>query len=158
MTKPKGNIEAIYGLSPMHQGILFHTVHSPASGLYFEQYSCLLGGSLDTAAFERAWQLVTDRHPALRSLFTWEGRPKPLQIVRHTVTLPWTHEDWRELSPPEQETRLARHLETDRSRGFVLDQAPLIRLALFRTDDDATRFVWSFHHLLLDGWSMRLIT
>ena len=157
MTKLKGNIEAIYGLSPMQEGILFHTVHAPESGLYFEQYSCLLEGSFDTAAFERAWQLAADRHPALRSLFTWEGRPKPLQIVRQKVTLPWTHEDWRELSPSEQEERLTRHLEADRSRGFALDRAPLIRLGLFRTADDATRFGWSFHHLLLDGWSMRLV-
>ena len=38
--------------------------------------------------------------------------------------------------------------------GFVLDEAPLMRFALFGEGDGRYRFVWSFHHVLLDGWSL----
>ena len=99
----KGNIEAIYRLSPMQEGILFHTLYAPQSGVYFEQYTCRLHGDLNVAAFERAWQEVVKQHPALRTLFTWEQRDKPLQIVRQKVTLSWEHQDWRGFSPEAQQ-------------------------------------------------------
>jgi surfactin family lipopeptide synthetase C len=80
-------IEAIYPLSPMQQGMLFHTLYTPESGVYFEQLCFTLNGDdrhpgLDVAAFERAWQSLIDRHPALRTVFAWETRDKPLQVVR----------------------------------------------------------------------------
>ena len=84
----KQNIQAIYRLSPMQEGILYHTLESARPGAYFEQYSCTLEGPVDAAPLESAWQRVAERHPALRTLFTWEGREKPLQIVRERVSLP----------------------------------------------------------------------
>lgn len=50
------NIEAAYPLSPMQQGMLFHTIYAPESGMYFEQLSCTFVGNLNVAAFQRAWQ------------------------------------------------------------------------------------------------------
>ena len=62
------NIEAIYPLSPMQQGMLFHSLYTPESGVYFEQLCFTLHGDLDIAAFERAWQSLIDRHQALRTV------------------------------------------------------------------------------------------
>jgi hypothetical protein len=60
------NVEDFYPLSPLQQGMLFHSLYTPASGEYFEQLTCTLAGDLDGAQFERAWQQVIDRHPSLR--------------------------------------------------------------------------------------------
>jgi len=57
-------IEDIYPLSPMQQGMLFHSLYESHSGVYFEQTSWMLRGPLDQAAFGRAWQQVIDRHSA----------------------------------------------------------------------------------------------
>ncbi len=149
-------IEAIYPLSPMQQGMLFHSLYTPESGVYFEQLCFTLHGALDIAAFERAWQALIDRHPALRTVFAWETRDKPLQVVRRHATLPWSTLDWRDLSPAAQQSRLATWLKDDQARGFDLHQAPLMRLTLFRLADETWRCVWSFHHLILDGWSLSL--
>lgn len=149
----KRNIEAIYPLSPLQRGILFHTIYDSESRTYTVQLSCPLYGHLDTQAFKDAWQRVVDRHPILRTLFTWEGRDEPLQIVRSQVRLSWGEIDWRHLSGDEQKERLEDYLEADRARGFELTEAPLMRMALVRLADDAHQFVWSKHHLLLDGWS-----
>ncbi|MCZ7667544.1 MAG: condensation domain-containing protein [Chloroflexi bacterium] len=65
----KKNIEAIYPLSPMQEGMLFHTLYEPQSALYFEQLSFLLQGTLDIALWQQAWQHVIDRHPALRTAY-----------------------------------------------------------------------------------------
>jgi len=148
------NIEAIYPLSPMQEGMLFHTLYAPASGVYFEQLSCALAGALDLALFQQAWQHIIDRHPALRTLFVWRNRDKPLQVVRQQVTLPWAHYDWRDMASDEQERRLAALLVEDRARGFELMHAPLMRCTVIQMDKALHQFVWSFHHLLLDGWSV----
>ncbi len=151
------NIQAVRRLTPIQEGILFHTLEAKRSGVYFEQYSCLYEGRVDTDRLRRAWFRVVERHEVLHTLFTWEGRDKPLQIVRHTVPLPWEELDWRDADEHEAAERWQDFLDRDRARGFELDKAPLIRLTLVRVADDRYRFLWSFHHLLIDGWSMRLI-
>ncbi len=155
MTSPNANIEAIYPVTPVQNGILFHTLYAPDSPLYIQQYTCRFDGDLDVAAFTAAWQHVIDRHAPLRSLLTWEGRDQPLQIVRRTVTPDWKLEDWRDRADSDE--ALEEFLERDRSAGFALDEAPLMRFALFHIADDAHRFVWSHHHIVVDGWSLGLV-
>jgi amino acid adenylation domain-containing protein len=151
------NIEAVYELSPMQQGMLFHTLYDAHAGVYFDQVSCSLHGDLNVAAFARAWQHVLDRHPILRTAFYWEELDKPLQVVHRSVRLPCEQHDTGALSPAEQDAQLAAFLKQDRTHGFDLSTPPLMRLSLFRVNSDMYQFVWSFHHLLLDGWSLPLV-
>ena len=153
----KNNIEDIYPLAPVQDGMLFHTLYAPEAGIYFMQFTCTFQGDLHAPALEQAWQQTLDRHPVLRTGFMWQGRDKPLQVVRRQVGLPWAQEDWRGLSPDEQQARLASFLRSDRVRGFELSTPPLMRMTLIQIADDAYRFIWSYHHLLLDGWSMSLV-
>ena len=153
----RDNIEAIFRLSSTQEGMLFHTLLSPNSGVYFEQICCTFRGRLDGPAFQQAWEDVVDRHQVLRTLFTWEKREKPLQIVRHHVTIPWNQHDWRELPRGEQNTRLDSLIKSDRKEGFKLEQAPLMRFALIQIGTTNYQLIWSFHHIILDGWSSRLI-
>jgi amino acid adenylation domain-containing protein len=150
-------IEAIYPLSPMQQGMLFHTIYAPQSGVYFQQLRCTLEGELDQPALRRAWQRVVDRHAILRTAFTWQHHKQPLQVVRQQVTLPWEDHDLRAFDAVEQERQLKSFLTSDREKGFSLTQAPLMRCALMQTGADAYEFVWSYHHILLDGWSIGLV-
>lgn len=151
------SIEAIYPLSPLQEGILFHTLYEPELGLYIEQLTWTLHGELNIAALTQAWQQIMDRHQCLRTMFVWEGVPEPLQVVGERVKLPLEQQDWRGLSLEEQRERLEKFLEADRARGFDLARAPLMRLALIRWADDAYHLVWSHHHLLLDGWSASML-
>jgi hypothetical protein len=163
------NVEIFYPLSPMQQGMLFHSLYAPDTGVYVEQLSCTLQGDLDVEAFRRTWQHLLNRHPILRTAFLWEGLKEPVQVVQRQVDVPLTLEDWRDLSPEAQQTRLAAFLEVEQTRGFNLSKAPLIRVALLRTASasaspsgadagaDAYEFVWTHHHILLDGWSIPLL-
>jgi len=147
-------IEDVYPLSPMQQGILFHSLYAPETAVYFEQLSCELQGDLDVAAFAQAWRRAVARHSILRTAFVWEEMERPLQVVYRHVELPVEEFDWRGRTPAEQRRDLAAFLTEDRRRGFDLSRAPLMRLALIRLADGARQLVWSHHHLLLDGWSM----
>ncbi len=108
-------------------------------------------------ALEQAWQQVVQQHAILRSSFVWETLDRPLQAVHRQVELNLQQHDWRALSPDAQQEALAEWLKEDRRRGFALDEAPLMRLVLVRELDEQYRVIWSYHHLLLDGWSMQLL-
>ncbi len=150
-------IEAVYPLTPAQEGILFHVLYEESAPLYVQQYSVRLSGSVDVETLKRSWGMVTGRHQALRALFVWEGREQPLQVIRTDVDLEWFVEDWRGKPSEEQTALLDSFLGKDRNRGFALDQAPLMRFALFRLADEEYHFVWSHHHLILDGWSLGLV-
>ncbi len=148
-------IEAIYPLSPLQQGMLFDTLYAPESGVYVQHFVCTLRG-LDVLAFEQAWQTLVDQHPVLRTAFAWEKTEAPLQLVGRQVKVKLERLDWRGRAAEEQRAELERWLAQDRARGFKLTRAPLMRLTLMQCDDERLYFVWTHHHLLLDGWSLAL--
>jgi len=152
-----GLISEIYTLAPLQAGLLFHSLYSP-SGEYFVQLSCTLSGEVSPEALQQAGQEVVNRHSVLRTFFVWQDLKEPVQIVRQHVTLPWLSLDWRTLAPALQQQQLSEFLAADLARGFDLQQAPLMRFALIQVAEETYHFVWSFHHLLLDGWSMPLVT
>ncbi len=151
------NIVDIFDLSPMQQGMLFHALYAPDSSVYFEQLHCTIRGQLDCEVFKRAWQQVVNHHPALRTAFYWKELEKPLQVVHKSAPLPWTELDWSNKTPSQQTSALQAFLRNDRQQGFNLEQPPLMRCALIRLDEQRYKFVWSHHHILMDGWSLPLV-
>ncbi|MEM7350069.1 MAG: amino acid adenylation domain-containing protein [Acidobacteriota bacterium] len=151
------NIEDVYPLSSLQEGLLFHTLSDPGSGVYVVQLACELGGDFDATAFRQAWSKLLARHAILRTAFIWEGLERPVQVVCRELELPITEHDWRDLSPAKREAELDTLLAADRRRGFELSQAPLTRLILCRTGERSHRMIWTHHHLLLDGWSLQLL-
>ena len=149
-------IEDVYTLSPLQQGMLFHSLYSQDSGDYVVQFAVTFQ-NLDVSVLEKAWQNVLDRHSILRTHFVWEGLSEPHQVVRKDVKVTLTKEDWRHLQADVQDEMLAAFLEEDRRRSFDIAQAPLSRWVVFQTKDEEYRFVWSFHHVLLDGWSVPIV-
>ena len=151
------NVEDIYPLSPLQQGLLFHSINNLDSDAYFQQFSCIVSGNLQIEKFQQAWQKIVERHPVLRTAFIWEGVDKPLQVVRQKVELPWINLDWQNLSTLEQQQELENFLVQDHQQNFILEKAPLMRCSLIKLNNNSYYFVWSHHHLLLDGWCLPLI-
>jgi amino acid adenylation domain-containing protein len=141
----------------MQQGMLFHSIYAPGTGMYVEQLACTLRGDLNSDAFKQAWERVVDRHSVLRTSFVWRKVEKMLQVVHKSVELPFLRGDWRSLEGTDQARRLEEYIAEERQRGFDLRKPPLMRFGLFRYADDEYRFVWTSHHLLMDGWSTPLL-
>lgn len=152
------NTQDFYPLSPLQEGLLFHALYAPAGGEYISQIICALRGDFKVETFKQALQRVVQRHAALRTFFIWEGLKVPVQVVQEHLDLTWDEPDWRGLSREAQEEQLMAYLVSEQTRGFDLSRAPLMRLALIRRDDDEYQFVWTYHHILLDGWSGTLIS
>ena len=156
-TEASKNIESIYPLSPTQEGLLFHALLSPDSNVYFEQVSCRLTGLSEPLRFRQAWEMVVDRHVPLRTCFYTKNRKRPLQVVRKECELPWVEDDWTNVAAAEREELLENRMRADRELGFDFAQAPLMRCTLIRLGEDEYQFLWSHHHLILDGWSGGLI-
>ncbi|MGB3534214.1 MAG: condensation domain-containing protein, partial [Microcoleaceae cyanobacterium] len=153
----KKNIEDIYPLSPLQQGMLFHSLLAPESGAYIVQACYQVQGYLNLTAFEQAWQQVINRNSILRTAFVWENLEKPLQVVGKEIKALILDQDWRNLTPEQQKTQLNTLLATQRKQGFNLAKPPLMSLNLIQIQDNLYQFIWTYHHLLLDGWSVPLV-
>ncbi len=141
----------VYPLTPSQLGILYDALRDPDPELYFEQVRFDLVGDVDPDTFHAAWTDTFDRHPALRTVWLWEGLDDPVQVVREHVELPWTELDMTSNDEPGAALdELARH---DRKRGFDLRRPPVSRVTVVKLDADRSHLIWSFHHIMLDGWS-----
>jgi amino acid adenylation domain-containing protein/non-ribosomal peptide synthase protein (TIGR01720 family) len=148
----------VYSLSPMQSGMLFQSVYAPDSGVYVEQVWGEMEGALRPAEFRAAWNGLLERHPGLRSRFHWRDVPEPRQETVATVSMPWRELDWTgNGAPPDPSMSWATLLAEDRVTGFDFGQAPLMRFLLVRTAPDRWRWLWSHHHILLDGWCLPLV-
>lgn len=151
------NIEDIYELTPVQKGMLFHCLYASESALYFFHHTLTLHGHPNIEAFEQAWQQVVDRHTILRTGFYWEDIDNPLQVVYKRVKINLNQYDWRGVEPAEQQERLKSFLESDRQLCFDFSQPCLMRLTLIRFTGDRYEFIWSNHHIIIDGWSGPII-
>ncbi|QKZ07661.1 non-ribosomal peptide synthase/polyketide synthase [Pseudomonas eucalypticola] len=146
---PASQIEDLYPLSPMQQGMLFHALYEQGSGHYINQMRVDVKG-LDVDRFQAAWQAAVDRHEVLRANFV-NGFEQPLQVIRKQVKLPFTRLEWQ--GTPNIEQALDTWVEAERAQGFNLERDPLIRITVIRTATDTHHVVYTSHHILMDGWS-----
>ncbi|MEN8447096.1 MAG: condensation domain-containing protein, partial [Cyanobacteria bacterium J06555_13] len=169
-TAKRSNIENMYPLSPMQEGLLFHSLLSPTSGTYVPQivlsFSSEPERPINGQLLKQAWEEAVAQHSILRTGFYWEQRDNPFQVVyRSGLSSPadkiWIEQDWQHLSATEQAAKLQVFLACNRSEPFNLNQPPLIRLTLInrgcdrQTASPQNRYylIWCYHHLILDGWS-----
>ena len=147
-------IEDSYALSPLQQGMLFHTLYAPQPGVEIVQFVFNIHAYLNVNAFKQAWQQLIDLSPNLRTSFQWEGLDEPLQRIHRSALLSFIEEDWRTTSLDEQRKRIDEFVRADRRRGFDLTRAPMMRVALFQIGNCDFHIVLSFHHALLEGRSL----
>lgn len=158
-TTNSSNIEDIYALSSLQEGMLFHTLYAPDERPYLDHIVWELRDEqgLNVPAFKRAFQQVVKRHQALRTAFIWKVAKKPHQVVLRQLDVDIEEKDWRGLTPDEQTRRLDLFLEEDRARGYDLSRPPLMRLALMQMEATLYQFVFSYHHIIMDAWSVPLV-
>jgi len=152
---PQDSIEEELPLTPLQQGIVFHSLRDP--DIYCNQLRLTLDGVLDAEALRRAWDQAQQRHSMLRTSFHWRDMPAMRQRVHAHVELSWSVADWRGLDEAARAAALDQLMRAEVARGFELEQAPLQRLQLVRVAEQRHELVWSSHHLLLDGWSVSLL-
>ncbi|QTL38237.1 amino acid adenylation domain-containing protein [Xenorhabdus budapestensis] len=114
-----------------------------------------LRGQLDIAAWQQALDVLFARHEALRSVFvSVDGQPQVRLLVADRG-LPLVYHDLR--GCPDAETELKRLRTEEVYESFDLSQGPLVRTMLIRLADDDYQFLLTQHHIISDGWSVKVL-
>ncbi len=150
-------ITDVLPLSPLQEGLLFQAARETSGpDPYLVQARFRIGATTAGRTVRNAVTALLDRHPNLRSCFRHERLDRPVQVVPKAVTVPWTDVDLTGLTPDEARVRADEVLREDAALRFDLARPPLVR-ATFLRDDSGGDLVVSFHHILLDGWSMPVV-
>ncbi|WP_159888719.1 condensation domain-containing protein, partial [Paenibacillus puerhi] len=157
-TRSLGEIENVYPLTPMQKGMLFHSLMDPQSPAYLEQATFDLEGSFDVDDFAHSLELLVQRHAVLRTNIIADWRQEPVQVVFRHKRSELHYEDVRGVKETELEAHVASFAARDKSRGFDLASDPLMRVTVLRTGDRSYSLIWSFHHIIMDGWCLSLIS
>ncbi|WP_428741064.1 non-ribosomal peptide synthetase [Tenacibaculum sp.] len=144
-------IEDVYALSPLQKGMYFHWLTSPTS--YFEQVSYRLKGRLDLELLEKSYQTLVERHAILRTFFTHKFGEEVLQVVKKEVEPVFSYKD----VSSDSKFSFQEFKKEDRNKGFDLSNGSQMRLHVLKVEQDTYEFVWSQHHILMDGWCVSIL-
>jgi natural product biosynthesis luciferase-like monooxygenase protein/non-ribosomal peptide synthase protein (TIGR01720 family)/FkbM family methyltransferase len=148
------NVEDVYELSPLQEGIYYHWLKDESSELYFEQiaYSIQSKG-LKIEALREAYQQLIERHDVLRTHFTSEYGGRSLQVVKKKAPVNFSSEK----ITIESTDQLVQIRKNDREKGFDLNTGSQMRLSVLELSEGHYEFIWSFHHILMDGWCASIL-
>jgi len=150
-------LQDVYKLSPMQEGMLFHSLLDEGTNPYFEQTLFHIKGEIDYLLLEKSFNLLIRRYDILRTIFRYENLKQPLQILLRERHLKIYFENISQLNKEKKETYLEEFKRKDRKRKFDLSTDLLMRISLFRTGRDSYRLLWSSHHIIMDGWCLGII-
>ncbi|MEK4077793.1 amino acid adenylation domain-containing protein [Paenibacillus sp. FSL M7-0656] len=153
----KLTIAGVYNLTPMQEGMLFHSYLNPDSAAYFEQFSCTVSGRLDALILEKSFNVLIDKYDVLRLNFIHENTKNPKQVVFKKRVMPVFYENLSSFGEMEQEQYIRRYIQEDQKKGFDLAKDVLLRAAVLQTGDLSYKLIWSYHHIILDGWCLKTI-
>ena len=147
-------IEDAYPLAAMQAGMIYQSVHSTRSATYHDVLTLTLSGPFDAAGLQAAVGELVRRHVALRTSFDLTSFSEPMQIVYADARLPVQVVDLRAQPGDAAREEVARWRDDERFRPYDLAEAPLIRLTAHLLPGAAYTLTISFHHAVLDGWSV----
>jgi amino acid adenylation domain-containing protein len=147
-------LDDAYPLSLLQQGMVFHGEGSSETPLYHSLTTFRLGIAIEPELLAACLQAAMRAHPVLRTSFDLASCSQPVQWVRSSVPVPLASEDLRRLPEERQAGHLAAWLEEEKQARFQIDRAPLFRVRLHHLSEGESQISLSFHHAILDGWSV----
>ncbi|WP_420849199.1 amino acid adenylation domain-containing protein [Parafrankia soli] len=152
-----GPVAEIWPLSPLQEGLFFHSAFDRSSDAYTAQFALDFGHRFDVDRLRRACETFMRRNPTLRAGFLGDGLPAPLQFVVTELPAPLEEIDLTGLPAAERAERAELLARRDRERPFDVSNPPLWRLTLLRLGPDHDRLVFNRQVLVWDGWSGALV-
>ncbi len=144
-------------MSPMQEGMLFHTLLHPGQGFYIEQISMQVKGSFQKDILEKSMNVIIGRYDIFRTVFVHEKMKRPVQVVLKERSFQAEEIDLSGLSEAEQNERIEDYKRKDKEKGFNLSKDIPMRTAVFKKGQDRYEWMWSYHHILLDGWCFGIV-
>ncbi|WP_046759359.1 condensation domain-containing protein, partial [Kordia jejudonensis] len=147
-------ITDIYPLSPLQEGLLFHSLYDDDTSGYAIQFQCDITNKFSKEAFRKTWEYLIEKHSILRTGIYADQLAIPVQCVHKNILVPLQEIDVSQYSEAVKAQKLNEFLADDRKKGFTLENAPLFRITLLNIGEGKTRMIFTNHHILWDGWSL----
>ncbi|MCR6479405.1 amino acid adenylation domain-containing protein [Variovorax sp. ZS18.2.2] len=149
-----GNVQDIYPLAPLQEGILFHHLLQQQGDAYLNRLLMGFDSRVLLDRFVAAMNEVIARHDVLRTAVQWDGLPEPVQVVWRRARL---EVETLELDGGDAQARLQAHAEPGRYRLDVR-QAPMMRgVAAFDAAGGRWLLQMLYHHLVMDHVTLELL-
>ncbi|HEX7333374.1 MAG TPA: condensation domain-containing protein [Pyrinomonadaceae bacterium] len=145
----------VFPMSFAQERLWFLDQFAPQNPLYNISGSLQLSGALQVQTLEQSLNEIVRRHEILRTGLTLQGT-EPVQVIHSPATLPFPLVDLRGLSTCCQSERLHSLQQRESLRPFSLARTPLLRVVLVRLENDLHSLLITMHHVISDGWSLRL--
>ena len=143
-------------LSFTQERLWFFDQFSPGTAVYNVPLALALRGALSVPALAAALAAEVDRQEALRTRFVSVGG-RPLQRVDPPWRPPLPLVDLRGLPPAVVGREIEHLVAVERTLPFDLSRGRLLRAVLLRREEEAFVLLLTFHHIMSDGWSMRVL-
>jgi len=150
-------IEDAWPLATLQSGMIYHSMLHEKSPVYHDIFAYDIEAPIHRDLVMEALRAVVSNRPQLRSAFDLDTFIEPLQFIYSESEPPVEMDDIRDLAAAEQDEAIHRWIEDEKKRGFDFFQAPLYRVQIHIRSDHSFNFALSFHHAILDGWSVALI-
>jgi aspartate racemase len=160
VVSPTGTLPRCSGgdipLSFAQEQLWFLDQLEPGNPAYNIAATVRLGGALDPVALAQALRAIVCRHDILRTTFIARAG-RPVQVVAPTLPLDMPLVDLRGLPPIERDSRTRELTVAQARQPFDLACGPLLRASLLQLADDEHLLLLTVHHIIADGWSMRVL-
>ncbi|MCY0089450.1 MULTISPECIES: non-ribosomal peptide synthetase [Bacillus amyloliquefaciens group] len=150
-------IQDIYPLSFMQEGMLFHSLLDHDSRAYFEQAVFTINGQLDRERFQKSLDAVFERYDIFRTTFIHKNVAKPRQVVLKNRPSRVQFHDISHLDEKAQDKYADRFRKEDKDKGFDLQSDPLMRVSILKNAPERYVCIWSHHHIVMDGWCFGIV-
>jgi amino acid adenylation domain-containing protein len=148
-------VEDAYPMTLLQMGMVFHNQLEQDTGLYHDVFSSSVTlPAWDEGVLRRVLAAMAHKHPALRTSFDLSRYSEPLQLVWRQAELPLTVIDLRGVESAGLDRTVAAFVDAERKNNFALASAPLLRIFVHLRGENAIQYTFSFHHAVLDGWSV----
>lgn len=155
--KIPADVEDAYKMAGLQSGMIFHSDLDKESAIFHDVFSFRLELPYNRDVLQKAVERLVQRHTIFRTSFHLEGFSEALQLVHKNVSVPFVEEDLRAWAPEDQRERLIGFVEKEKRNRFDWTQAPMMRLQVQRYSDKTFQFIVSFHHIIMDGWSLAMM-
>ncbi|MEP0264571.1 amino acid adenylation domain-containing protein [Dokdonia sp.] len=155
--KIKGEIDDIYGLTPMQENMLLASLETSSTDPYYIQSKFLSRKSIDIEIVKKTLFEIVNRHDSLRTVFVFKNVPSAKQVVLKERDIPFHFNDISAFDKNTQNEVIGKFEKRDRKRGFDLSKDVPLRVAVFKLEENLYHYLWSYHHIILDAWSINIL-
>ena len=153
----EGEVNKIYELTPLQEGMLFHNVVDTSSTAYVLQTVLNIDTEMESERVKQALHLLSLRYEVLRTAIIYENVVEPKQVIYQEREPEFHVLDFSTFSVEDKKQALDDLIQEDVIRGFHLQSDSLLRVTFVKYGEKNIKLIWSMHHIIVDGWCLQAL-